>query len=183
MGRLILITGGSRSGKSDYALGAAEAIHGPHAFVATCSAEDNEMRERIKKHQESRDSSVWSTIEEPLRLTGVLRNNGHFQVFLIDCLTLWVSNMMFDASKRGQTLSEAEVADRVSELLQVVSEISATTICVTNEVGWGIVPEDPVSRLFRDVVGRCNQIVAGAADEVILVSCGIPLKLKTRRAE
>ncbi len=182
MGQLILITGGSRSGKSDYAVATAEAIHGLHAFVATCNAQDDEMRERIEKHRQSRNSSIWSTIEEPLQLTTVLKDN-HFDVFLIDCLTLWVSNMMFDASTKGQSLSEVEVADRVSELLQVVSGIPATTICVTNEVGWGIVPEDTVSRLFRDVVGRCNQIVAGAADEVILVSCGIPLKLKTRRAE
>jgi adenosylcobinamide kinase / adenosylcobinamide-phosphate guanylyltransferase len=178
VGQIVLVTGGSRSGKSEYARALAEALQGPRAFVATCRATDDEMRERIEKHRQCRESSVWGTMEEPLQLAEVLRNNGQVRLFLIDCLTLWVNNIMFEASLKGRTISESHIADRVSEVLHVAAEIPATTIFVSNEVGWGIVPENAVSRLYRDLVGRCNEIVAAAADEVTLVACGLPLKLK-----
>jgi adenosylcobinamide kinase / adenosylcobinamide-phosphate guanylyltransferase len=178
VGQIILITGGSRSGKSEYARVTAEAMQGPRAVVATCQVTDDEMRERIEKHRESRDVSVWSTIEEPLQLAEALRSNGQFRLFLVDCLTLWVNNVMYDSQLKGKTISESDAAAAISDVLHVASEIPATTIFVTNEVGCGIVPENPVSRLYRDLVGRCNQIVAATADEVTLVACGLPLKLK-----
>jgi adenosylcobinamide kinase / adenosylcobinamide-phosphate guanylyltransferase len=183
MGGLILITGGSRSGKSDYALRLGLSLPGPRAFVATCPLLDEEMRQRIKRHQESRDASEWVTIEETTRLAEVLHGHAEFKVFLVDCITLWVNNLMYRAHEEGRGMAEEEAVEQCSRVLDVVSSIPSTVICVTNEVGWGIVPDNPHARLYRDLVGRCNQVMAEAAEQVILVSCGIPMMLKERRSE
>jgi adenosylcobinamide kinase / adenosylcobinamide-phosphate guanylyltransferase len=180
MSRLILITGGSRSGKSEYARQMAEAMAGPPVFIATCPAVDAEMTERIRKHQERRRDRGWQTIEEPLDLLGALRQSANFRVLLVDCLTLWVNNLMHKAQQAGETITEEDVAQKCREVLQVCSDLDATVIFVTNEVGMGIVPANALSRFYRDLVGRCNQTVAEAADEVTLVCCGLPLHLKKR---
>jgi adenosylcobinamide kinase/adenosylcobinamide-phosphate guanylyltransferase len=178
MAHVILITGGARSGKSEYARQIAEAMAGPRVFVATCTALDAEMAERIKKHQEARSGGAWRTVEEPLDLAGALRRADGYRVLLVDCLTLWINNLMYAAQQLGQSATEEDIEQKCREVLQVCSDLDATVIFVTNEVGMGIVPDNPLSRLYRDRVGRCNQIVAEAADEVILVSCGLPLPLK-----
>ena len=179
MAQLILITGGTRSGKSEYARISAEALPGPRAFVATCLAIDDEMRERIRKHQQSRLKSSWETIEEPFELGSRLCEiTQQFNVYLIDCLTLWLNNLMYRAREQGQTLSEEQAAAMAEELIEACSSVSGSVILVTNEVGLGIVPENQDARLFRDLMGSCNQVIARAADEVVLVACGLPLKLK-----
>ena len=178
MSRLILITGGSRSGKSEYARHMAEALAGTRVFIATCPALDAEMTERIRKHQEKRRERGWQTVEEPLDLAGALRQSACFSVLLVDCLTLWVNNLLHDAHQAGKTITEEDMAQKCREVVQVCPDLDATVIFVTNEVGMGIVPSNTLSRLYRDLVGRCNQTMAEAADEVTLVCCGLPLHLK-----
>lgn len=178
MAKVILVTGGSRSGKSAYAQKLAEEISGPRAFVATCPVVDKEMAERIKRHQEARAEAHWRTIEETTHLADALRGASDCGVILVDCLTLWINNLMYERSKSHWEVSEEDIEVICSEVLEACSELPGAVIFVTSEVGMGIVPGDPLSRRYRDLVGKCNQIIAAAADTVTLVACGIPLTLK-----
>jgi adenosylcobinamide kinase/adenosylcobinamide-phosphate guanylyltransferase len=178
MAKVILVTGGSRSGKSAYAQKLAEEIDGPRAFLATCPVVDDEMAERIRKHQNARGEADWHTIEESTDLAGALRNATDCGVILVDCLTLWINNLMYERSRKHWEVTEEDIEVICADVLDACSELSGTVIFVTNEVGMGIVPGDPLSRRYRDLVGKCNQIIAAAADGVILVTCGIPLTLK-----
>ncbi len=180
LGEIILVTGGSRSGKSDYARLRAEAMPGLRAFVATCPVVDDEMAERICRHQREREASQWHTIEETTNLPAFIRQNGQFRIILVDCLTLWINNLMYAAEQAGRQLSEDEFSLICGDFLQACALSEATVLLVTNEVGMGIVPSDPTSRRYRDMVGRCNQIMAQAADEVILVVCGIAIDIKAK---
>lgn len=178
MAELILVTGGSRSGKSDYARNEAERIDGPRVFVATCPVIDEEMSERIRRHRLERDESAWVTVEETENLVEALRGAHGFRVALVDCLTLWVNNLMYSAGREGRTIDEDEISRSSEELVSACRGFDGAVIMVTNEVGMGIVPENREARLYRDLVGRCNRIIAEAADRVVLVSCGIPLQLR-----
>ena len=178
MARVILVTGGSRSGKSRHALTLAESLPGPRAFVATCPPLDDEMRERIRKHRAARRDAAWQTIEEPTDLARVLGASAEFEVVLVDCLTLWVGNLMHEADERGEQMGEDEIEQCCRAVLEACAKRSGAVLFVTNEVGMGIVPENALARRFRDLAGRCNQMVAAAADEVILMVCGIPQPLK-----
>lgn len=178
MGRLILVTGGARSGKSDYALERAQALPGPHFFLATCPSIDPEMNERIARHQAERKRGMWQTIEEEIELPLTISTLQSGSVCLVDCLTLWVNNLLYLADKRNLSFGEEELRMRCELLLHAAADYQGTLICVSNEVGMGIVPDNASARLYRDLVGRCNRMVAAAADEVILVSCGLPLYLK-----
>jgi adenosylcobinamide kinase/adenosylcobinamide-phosphate guanylyltransferase len=178
MARIILVPGGNRSGKSAYALKLAESLAGARVFVATAPITDDEMRERVHRHQEARSRSGWQTIEEPLDLVGVLSNAGQYEVVLVDCLTLWVNNVMHEAEKCGRQVDEDEIEKLCGDLLKACSERQGAVIFVTNEIGMGIVPDKALARRYRDLVGRCNQTVASAADVVTFVACGIPLDLK-----
>jgi adenosylcobinamide kinase/adenosylcobinamide-phosphate guanylyltransferase len=178
MARIILVTGGSRSGKSDYARARGESIPGPRVFVATCPVVDEETAQRIRRHQQERSPFLWDTVEEPLELERAIGDSGKYNVILVDCLTLWINNLLFHAGQMGQTVSEGAMTSRAGRVLSACSAVSGTMIFVTNEVGWGIVPENPMARLYRDLVGRCNRALAASADEVILVASGIPLVLK-----
>lgn len=178
MGKIILITGGSRSGKSGFAARLAEKMPGRRVFVATCPVTDDEMRRRIEAHQRDRADGGWETVEETMDLARVLEQSGGAAVILVDCLTLWVNNQMYEAEKQGGAIGEQEIARGIRETLDVCRRIAATVIFVTNEVGMGIVPGDGTTRLFRDMSGRCNQVVGMEADAVVLVVCGVPMIIK-----
>ena len=178
MGNLILVTGGGRSGKSAYAQGRAEAMQGPRAFVATCPVIDAEMSDRVRRHQLARSAQDWRTIEEPLDLAAGILCAKAEPVVLIDCLTLWVNNILYAAEQQNELVSEYDIAVRCKPLLEAARSHGGNIIFVTNEVGLGLVPETALGRRFRDLAGRANQIVASACDEVVLVICGQPLKIK-----
>lgn len=179
MNRIILVSGGSRSGKSNYAQKKAETFDGPKLFIATCPRIDSEIDNRIEKHILDRQGKGWDTIEEQLDLARIIRENISSTVILVDCLTLWINNLLYDSNRRKKSVSEEDVVSRCMQILVDARNHHGTVIFVTNEVGSGIVPESPDTRLYRDLVGRCNQFVASRADEVVLVSCGIPLVLKS----
>ena len=178
MAEIILITGGSRSGKSAFAQKTAEALPGPRAYIATSPVIDPEMEERIRKHREARRGKGWETIEETIDLAGVIRRSVTCQVLLVDCLTLWINNLLYEAEKRGDIFTEEAAVGRCRELIDACGAFGGTVIFVTNEVGMGIVPDNETTRRFRDIAGRCNQEIAAAADTVTLVVSGIPLSLK-----
>ncbi len=179
MSKLILITGGARSGKSSYALELAESLSEKRLFVATCPTIDPEMSERVRRHQEEREGRGWQTIETELNLKDLLLNIGtKYDVILIDCITLWVNNLLFDAEKKGLFVTDQIVADLCRQWLDTIRNQQSVVICVTNEVGLGIVPDNRLARKYRDLVGTANQIIGKAADDVALVSCGIPLYIK-----
>lgn len=173
MSKLVFITGGARSGKSRFAQSLAERCPGPLLYLATAGIGDAEMAERVRRHREERGER-WATLEEPLdpagSLPGVSVGKGGI---LFDCVTLWVSNLLFHHDEKPQPVLAA-----VGELIRILPRIEAPLFLVTNEVGEGIVPENRLARLFRDVAGEANQHLAAAADEAWLVVAGLPVKLK-----
>jgi len=178
MAPLILITGGCRSGKSGFGQRLAEDIPGHRLFIATCPCLDDEMGSRITRHQRDRKNKGWQTVEEPLTPADVVRAAEPGSTILLDCLTLWISNLLFAAEQEGRELTEDLMTQEASRLATAARHHDGTVLMVTNEVGLGIVPENTLARRYRDLVGRCNQTLASAADQVYLVSCGIPLQLK-----
>lgn len=178
MAEIVLVTGGCRSGKSDYAQQLAEALPPSRLFVATCPAVDDEIRRRIERHRQARRDRGWETIEEQLDLATVFGQHAHHSVILVDCVTLWISNWMYAAEREVRRIDEDEIARRTQQVLDAARSCRGTVIFVTNEVGLGVVPDNALARSFRDLVGRANQVLASQADGVTLVCCGIPLHLK-----
>jgi len=171
---IILIIGGARSGKSRHATKIAETMPEKRLFVATSLVTDEEMRQRIDRHRQDREKGGWDTVEEPVALADTLASYSDYQLVLIDCLTLWINNLLMN----NDALDEDLVAEYARELVAACRQRSGTVIMVTNEVGLGIVPDNELARRFRDLAGRCNQIIGGGADRVDLVTCGIPLTIK-----
>ena len=170
---LVLITGGSRSGKSTCAMKLAEpaAVNGGAFFVATAQASDDEMRTRIARHRRER-SAAFATIEEPLEVCEAVAGLVHPRVLVIDCLTIWISNLM--AAGRG----DDEIMAQVETLAGLLRAASFDAFVVTDEVGSGLVPMDPVGRRFRDLLGWANQIIGRAAGRILLMVAGYPLRVK-----
>jgi adenosylcobinamide kinase/adenosylcobinamide-phosphate guanylyltransferase len=164
--RSTLVLGGARSGKSRYAERLLEENGVPSVYLATAEAGDAEMAERIRHHRERR-GAFWSTIEEPLDLAA--RIAGEARPMLVDCLTLWLSNLLH---------AGRDIERESGRLLDALAAASGPTVLVSNEVGLGIVPENALARAFRDHAGRLNQAVAAAADRVVLMAAGLPLVLK-----
>lgn len=171
MSKIILILGGVRSGKSTHAISLARK-HEKVAFVATCQALDKEMQERIRLHQKARPKH-WKIFEEPNNLDSLLMKIGDtFDCVIIDCLTLWISNLILAGYK------EAKILKKIDALLVNCRKKKAKVIMVSNEVGLGLVPANKLGRDFRDIAGKVNQMVARVSDEVLFFVSGVPLKIK-----
>ena len=177
-GRLIYVSGGCRSGKSRFAQDFAEQLSGRRVYLATCPVIDSEMGQRIQAHQQARLNKGWATIEEPLDPALALAQSKDCEVVLIDCLTLWVNNLLFAADQQQRELTESEVETQSLRLIRECRRGGRTIILVSNELGMGLVPADPLSRRYRDLIGRCNQVVARHADEAYFLVSGLPLQLK-----
>jgi adenosylcobinamide kinase / adenosylcobinamide-phosphate guanylyltransferase len=170
-GRILFVLGGAASGKSEYALQLAS-LRGPRAFVATGQGLDEEMAERIARHQATR-SAEWETVEEPLDVEAWFTKRGsEYRVILFDCVTLWLSNLV------GIGLTESVIVARVERLLAEMRRSGAKIIIVSNELGCGLVPAESSVRAFRDLSGRVNQCLAAGADEAYLVASGLPIRMK-----
>lgn len=169
MAHTYLILGGARSGKSRRALSLAESTGERPVFVATAEPGDDEMLERITRHQTERGPQ-WSTLDAPLDLVRAIEQAAqHGDVCIIDCLTLWLSNLMH---------AERDVQAETRKLCDTIAGSRIPLILVSNEVGLGLVPETPLGRAFRDEQGRLNQAVARVCDRVEFVAAGLPIKLK-----
>ena len=183
-GKLIFLLGGARSGKSHYAEAWARE-HGKHVlFVATAQPHDDEMRERIVRHRLERPSD-WHTLEAPLNTAdtiGRALSGAAFDAVLLDCITLLASNVLLTLPDScAQDDANNAILNEVEALLRVCYDSNATWLIVSNEVGMGIVPPSRLGRLYRDALGRANQHIAQAADEVLLLVAGLPWKLKSSK--
>lgn len=166
---LALVLGGARSGKSRFALERACKTGLPLLFLATAEARDEEMAEKIARHRVDR-GELWRTIEEPRRIADVVRRESG-QAIVVDCLTLWLANVMGEDPR-------TPVEPFLDELVDALAKRRSAIVAVSNEVGFGIVPENALARVFRDAAGRMNQRVAALADEVTLLVAGQPLRVK-----
>ncbi len=170
MRKVIFILGGARSGKSTYALQEASAVAGKKAFVATAEALDDEMRSRIDNHKKQR-GNAWVTFEEPLNISRIITDiRNSYNAIIIDCLTLWMSNIMH---------AGFDIYKTTDEFIDVISQDCPTLLyIVSNEVGMGLVPDNELARDYRDNLGYINQKVAKVATDVYFLTAGIPLKIK-----
>lgn len=180
MGRIILVTGGARSGKSTFAEGIYNNVKNV-VYIATARITDDEMRDRVSLHKKQRPKE-WLTFEGNYRLKDAV---GESRNYLLDCITILTSNIMFDITKGVEKISmemqmkiEETVVGEINELIEAVKLIGGNLVMVTNEVGYSIVPDNHVARVYRDIIGRVNQRIAKMCSEVYLVACGIPLRLK-----
>jgi adenosylcobinamide kinase/adenosylcobinamide-phosphate guanylyltransferase len=172
MGHLLVVTGGTRSGKSRYAVERASAWGSRVLYVATCQPADDEMRERVRRHRAERPST-WTTLEPGSDILPVVHEQGpSADGILLDCLTLYVSSLLMSG------FGEADVMHQVDKLCSALRRVDRPVAIVTNEVGWGVVPETPLGRLFRDAAGRANQVAARHAQEVVLMVSGLPMVVK-----
>jgi adenosylcobinamide kinase/adenosylcobinamide-phosphate guanylyltransferase len=162
------VIGGARSGKSAFAEGLVTASGRPRRYIATAEAWDDEMRDRIARHRQDRGAG-WTTVEAPLDLAAALAGARAEEAVLVDCATLWLTNHL---------LAEHDLAAQGTALLAALDTCAAPVVVVSNETGWGIVPDNGLARRFRDAQGRLNQGLAAQADLVVTVIAGLPLALK-----
>lgn len=186
MGKCILVTGGARSGKSSFSENKANSYGDKVVYVATAVPFDDEMKDRIKKHKESRNTK-WLTVETYKNIDETIYKYGQdYKCFLIDCITVMITNQLMEFFNYDvenididdYDKAENHIKDQITRMMNAIEESNADAILVTNEVGWGIVPDNPISRLFRDISGRINQIIAKKAEEVYLTVSGIPMRIK-----
>ncbi|PIE89454.1 MAG: bifunctional adenosylcobinamide kinase/adenosylcobinamide-phosphate guanylyltransferase [Acidobacteria bacterium] len=176
MSRVTLITGGARSGKSRYALQLAEKYDN-RVFIATAEPIDDEMASRIAKHRAERQGA-YRTVEESVELPQAIASlNGEVEVAVVDCLTVWLGNLFYKVN------DEEKIGLYIDELVSSVQKCPNDLVFISNEVGLGIVPHDPSTRLYRDTVGRLNQRVAEIADTVLFMVSGLPMVLKDARGK
>lgn len=166
---MIFLTGGARSGKSSLAVALARRHDGPVRYIATASPEDEEMESRIASHRRSRPES-WTVVEAPLELGKAVGESARHEMIVIDCVTLWISNLMVDTD-------DEDILRRVDEVVETLTARTDPSIVVSNEVGSGLVPMNLVGRRFRDLHGTANQAFAAASDQAYLVVAGRPLTL------
>ncbi|SJZ37225.1 bifunctional adenosylcobinamide kinase/adenosylcobinamide-phosphate guanylyltransferase [Selenihalanaerobacter shriftii] len=185
--KVVLILGGARSGKSSFAEKVAGTLGGKDVtYIATAEANDKEMEERIKKHQEDRPSE-WRTVEEPKDVAErIAELSQEAEVILLDCLTVLVSNILLQGEEFGTEdyqFTDGEKKSRktlakIEKIASKLQEAEVNIIIVSNELGQGVVPAYPLSRVYRDTVGRANQIIAEVADEVYITYAGLPVEIK-----
>jgi adenosylcobinamide kinase/adenosylcobinamide-phosphate guanylyltransferase len=175
-GRVVLVGGGARSGKSRWALARATDLGRRRLFVATAEPLDDEMRARISRHRAER-GDAFVTVEEPVALAETIARVRDQDVVLVDCLTLWISNLLV----RGLDVDEVDA--RVSKLVEVLRASSVHVVLVTNEVGMGLVPETPLGRAFRDATGFAHQRLAAVADEIYAAMMGVILRVSPAPVE
>ena len=173
MNKSVFILGGCRSGKSSYALETAEKFSADrNVFIATCIPRDDEMKLRVTRHQQER-SRHWHTVEAPIHLPeAIVEAGGEAGILLVDCLTLWISNLLMENYDSDQILGQ------VQSVTRAVASAACPVILVSNEVGTGIVPDNKLARLYRDLVGSTNQAVAECSDQVVWIVAGIPVTIK-----
>jgi len=169
-GKMVFVIGGARSGKSAYALKLAGGLPGPRRYIATARALDSEMASRVARHRQERGDG-WETIEEPRSIATVL-DGLEGGVALVDCLTLWLTNLL------GAGLDDEAIEAEAKTLFEAAAGSSADVVVVSNEVGLGIVPDNPLGRRFRDLAGTVNRMAAEAASEVYFLAAGLPMKMK-----
>jgi len=174
--RLILIGGGARSGKSRLGIACAHALGTRRLFIATAERSDDEMRERIARHRAER-GAAFDTLEEPRALPEALAAARAHDVVLVDCLTIWISNLLVDG------MPAEAVEGRIAALMAALADRRAHVVIVSNEVGMGLVPETPLGRVFRDLTGRAHQRIAAVADELYLAAMGALLRLRPAPVE
>jgi len=171
MGKIIFITGGARSGKSRQATELAQNLGNNIVFIATCVPLDDEMKERVKRHKRSRPKN-WNTIEESTDLASALKSLDSFDVVIIDCITLFLTNLMM------AELSDEDILSKIQKTVDTAKEANFPVIIVSNEIGLGLVPANEMGRRFRDLSGFANQTIAKNAEEVYFMVSGLPLKVK-----
>ncbi|MBI2850640.1 MAG: bifunctional adenosylcobinamide kinase/adenosylcobinamide-phosphate guanylyltransferase [Chloroflexi bacterium] len=179
----MLITGGARSGKSHYAQELASKSGKKVLFVATAEAGDEEMRQRIQAHQRSRPAG-WGTLEAPTGVgKAILKNRGGAEIIIVDCITMLVNNVFsryanYTAEKIDDALADGDVSREIDDLIECLAHLDADLIFVTNEVGLGLVPPNPIDRLYRDLLGKANRLLAEQVDEVYMLVAGLPVRIK-----
>jgi adenosylcobinamide kinase/adenosylcobinamide-phosphate guanylyltransferase len=170
--RLILVTGGCRSGKSQFALDYANRHFHKKIYLATCEALDEEMVKRIEQHQLRRGSD-WQTVEESIKIADAIKQHEKdMEVILLDCMTLWLSNLLMRKKEDGEIMNELD------KFIDTMNQAQSSFVIVSNEVGMGLVPVEPLGRRFRDLSGMANQKIAEVAQTVVFMVSGIPIFLK-----
>ncbi len=177
MGKFIFVVGGAKSGKSVFAQEMASSLSPRLTYIATAEAGDKEMKQRIARHRASRGKK-WETIEEPLDVAGALSSVEGNRCVVIDCLTLLISNWLTSAKPRRLVLCEDEIRKKLLKLIRQIKTTRSTVIVVSNEVGAGIIPSNKLARHFCNIQGEANQLFSKEADEVFLLTAGIPIKIK-----
>ncbi len=173
--RFVLVTGGRRSGKSSYALNLGESLGDKKLFIATAQALDKDMEERIARHKAERGNG-WETMEVPVNISDAIKTSSIYDVVLIDCLTLWLSNLMHEGNPK-----EKDIIEKIDALVTTSIMARPVIILISNEVGLGIIPDNPLARKFSDLAGTMNQKVAAAADMVVMTLSGIPMIIKSSK--